>query len=147
MGIVVAKRTKPVRVVWVEDPDVTPTRAGLKGWILEADATLADGADVFEVRPLDSAQRLAAAASDKEERIFRTVAEGVISINGQTSVTEGKQRTPLSQYLRRVPVAALADLCVYILAISDGEDPQAHYGAGDVGDDAEPDPAEPDPNA
>jgi hypothetical protein len=129
VGITVAKRTKPVRVVWVNDPDVTPNDDKLLGWIPVGDATCAEGADVFEVRPLDSPQRLRLGGTAAGDRVFFVVSDGVLSVNGETSVMEGKTRTPVAQYLRRVDPAALADLCAFILAISDGEDPQSWYTA------------------
>jgi len=124
--------------VWTGDEDVTPRDAGAVGWIKDSDADAGDGADVVTVRPLDGAQRLTAASAGAGHRMREVISAGVVALNGdrfvEVKTTKGKKKVAAGKYLERFPVDALAELGIYILAISDGEDPQSVYGRYGDGD-------------
>ena len=128
--------TSTVQVVYTDDPDVTP-RNGSRGWILRSEATLAAGADLVELRPLNADERAEAADVDGAHRtMLSRVRMALVSVNGHT---DAKHR---ESFIRACPGTPLFLLGLYVGAITAGQDPQPAQRrllAGDDDEDAAPD--------
>mgnify|MGYP003133620214 CR=1 FL=1 len=116
-------------IVYELDPDVTP-KNGSVGWMLLTEATIKNGADVLEVRPLNIDERSASLdVAGLHSSMVARCRRGIVSVNGH------KKRQAVDEFLRACPTEAIFLLGCYVASVTAGEDPQlsqrAYFNADD----------------
>ena len=74
-----------VEIVYCDDPDVTPSKPELKGWILADLASMQSGADIVSIRPLNVDERARTADVDgRAQMMLARARAGLVMVNGRS---------------------------------------------------------------
>lgn len=115
-------------IVWAHDPDVAPSAPEARGWIRRSEASVSDGADVILVRGLTGTEKFRVELTDHLAE--KTYAACKLAVQG---FRRGKEwvtkRKDVEAWVDTLPSGPAFDLYTWVLAVTNGVDPQAAYRA------------------